>query len=128
MGTTVDQAVGIGFYEIEVRSISIPEVQTEYAQPTTTTAQSAEEGKDDTGLRIIGGIVGAAIVLLIAGSCVSVYCYVRSKGRNNHHLAEAAIEATQVPETVIEVNRIPEAAIEVTQIPVQGGNSNIISI
>jgi len=128
----VDQAVGSGFYEIEVRSISIPEVQNEHMQPTTTTAQSEEEGKDDTGLRIIGGIVGAAIALLIAGSCASAYFYVRKKSRNNHHLAEAAIEATQeatqVPEVVIEVTQIPEAAIEVTQTSVHGENSSIISL
>jgi len=86
--TTVDQAVGSGFYVIQVRSISIPEVQTESMQPTTTTAPSEEEGKDETGRsgRIIGGIVGAAIALLIAGSCVSAYCYVCRKGRNNRHV------------------------------------------
>lgn len=82
--TRVGQVVGSGAYSIQVTSISIPEVQTEVVQPTTTLAPRKDEDKEDRAnkARIIGGIVGAFAVLMVASCCVLACCYVRRRQMN----------------------------------------------
>lgn len=77
--TSVSQAVGSGVYSIQVRSISVPEVQVEHVQPTPPPGVGEEEDKGSASTGIIGGVIGAVSVLLIAACCVMLCCYVRNR-------------------------------------------------